>query len=438
MTLRGVCARAAGARRVTTLACSAATFLGILCAEARLLNDAISPPIAWPPRRVVLVTEGGEPAAELTRILSGLGCERVERAREREEALRRCARLVPELVLIDLQLTAAMTIARALAPGPAPICFVCDAQTDLPDDAAVFGIGVVERPINARRFARSVRFALQRRAATASSDSSQAKRRETNSPAADGGKDSSLPEPTKSGDFHDELLASMAHELRAPLQGVVGFARFLVEGRVGAVNETQRSYLEHIGRGADHALQVIDDVLDLTAVEADSLYVRTEIVDAERASREVLQVLQVIAIRKQIALAVEIDDRLGHVVSDATKIKQILYNFVSNALKFTPAGGRVQVRLLRRDLDRFSLDVEDSGPGIDSELLACLFERSPARARLSQGLGLVVTRRIAEALGGSVSAHNRPAGGCVFSAQLPIAPSVTECDPSYPLPPNGP
>jgi signal transduction histidine kinase len=416
------------------LACSAETFRRILCAEARLLNDAISQPIAWPPRRVVLVSEGGEPAAELTRVLSGLGCERVESARDREEALRRCARLLPELVVIDLQLPAALTIARALSPGPAPICFVCDAQAELPDEAAAYGVGLVERPFNARRFGRCVRFALQRAAA------GQRDQVEGNPAASPAAISCGVPRSVQNSaadDFHDELLASMAHELRAPLQGVVGFARFLVEGRAGAVTETQRQYLEHIGRGADHVLQVVDDVLALTAAEADSLYVRTEVVDAERATREVLQVLQVIAIRKQIALAVEVDDRLGHVVSDATKIKQLLYNFVSNALKFTPAGGHVRVRLLRRDADSFSLEVADSGPGIAPELLACLFERGPARARLTSGLGLVVTRRIAEALGGSVSAHNQAAGGCVCSAHLPIAPSVAVRDPSHPFPPNG-
>jgi signal transduction histidine kinase len=216
---------------------------------------------------------------------------------------------------------------------------------------------------------------------------------------------------------------------------VVGFASFLREGKAGSMSETQGEYLDYIANGANHVLQVVNDVLDLTATDSDSLHVRTEAVDPEQATREVLQVLQVIAIRRRIAVDVEIDEQLGHVVSDATKIKQVLYNFVSNALKFTPAGGRVSVGVRRDGPDAFRIDVADSGVGLAPDTMSSLFDGVRDR-RDSAGLGLSITKRIVDALGGSVRAENRREGGSLFSARLPIAPSVANLAREHILLPN--
>jgi signal transduction histidine kinase len=133
--------------------------------------------------------------------------------------------------------------------------------------------------------------------------------------------------------FRGELLASMAHELRAPLQGVSGFAEYLLEGKAGTLDQVQRTCLQQIELGAEHVLQVIQDVLDLTDRDVDTLQIRSEVVDTARAVREVMQVLQALAMRRRIGVHVQVDDRLGHVVCDATKLKQVLYNLISNALK---------------------------------------------------------------------------------------------------------
>jgi signal transduction histidine kinase len=382
------------------------------------------------PARALLVAADTELARHIERELRGLGCELVEVAGDGIEARKRCVRLAPDVVLIDLQLGAAdaPAIAAQLAGQVSgPVVYLCDPQQALPNAALVHGMGFVDKPITQRGLLRGIQIALHRHAIEAAFCA----RVET--PHAQPVE----PAPTASR-LSTELLSSMAHELRAPLQGVVGFASFLREGKAGGVSETQQQYLDHIASGANHVLQVVNDVLDLTATESDVLHVRTEAVDPEQAAREVMQVLQVIAIRRRVAVNVQIDEQLGHVVSDATKIKQVLYNFVSNALKFTPSGGRVSVSVRRDGPDAFCIEVSDTGTGIASEALPLLFEGITRGGRESQGLGLLITKRIVDALGGTVRAENRPEGGSLFCARLPIAPSVANMGIEHILRPDDP
>jgi signal transduction histidine kinase len=380
------------------------------------------------PARALLVVADTELARQIERELRGLGCGIVEVAGDASEARKRCVRLAPDLVLIDLRLGAAdaPTIAAQLAGQVSgPIVYLCDPEQPLPNAALVHGMGFVDKPVTQRGLLRGIQIALHRREI-------EAALRARVEPC-----ESAEPAPAASR-LSSELLSSMAHELRAPLQGVVGFASFLREGRAGDVSETQQQYLEHIANGANHVLQVVNDVLDLTATESDTLHVRTEAVDPEQATREVLQVLQVIAIRRRVAVNVQIDEQLGHVVSDATKIKQVLYNFASNALKFTPAGGRGTVSVRRDGPDAFCIEVSDTGVGIASDALPHLFDGITRGGRESQGLGLLITKRIVDALGGTVRAENRPEGGSLFCARLPIAPSVANMGIEHILPPDDP
>jgi signal transduction histidine kinase len=223
--------------------------------------------------------------------------------------------------------------------------------------------------------------------------------------------------------FQGELLASMAHELRAPLQGVSGFAQYLLEGKAGALDEAQRTCLQQIELGSEHVLQVIQDVLDLTDRDVDTLQVRSEVVDTEQAVREVMQVLQALAIRRRISVQTRVDDRLGHVVCDATKLKQILYNLISNALKYTPHSGKLEIELMRVDADSFCLQVKDSGPGLTQAMLAHV-NTGASTAQTSAMRGLSLTQRIVAALGGSLRAHNTQPSGAVLRVELPLAPSA--------------
>jgi signal transduction histidine kinase len=382
-------------------------------------------PVLTAPRavtRALLVTHDVDLARHIQEELRTLGCKAIEIASDGTDAGKRCVRFAPELVLIDQLLagSGAWAVAAELATQVrGPIVYLCDPEIPLPTAAFAHGLGFVDKPITQRGVARAVGFALHRYDVEASLRASVAALMVSAAPPR--------PDPdAATSRLSTELLGSMAHELRAPLQGVMGFATFLRDGKAGEVSETQQQYLDHIATGANHVLQVVNDVLDLTATDSDVLHVRTEPVDPEVAAREVLQVLQVIAIRKRLAVEVQVDEQLGHVVSDATKIKQVLYNFVSNALKFTPAGGRVSVSLRRDGLDAFCIEVADTGVGIPRESLSTLFERAARGPTSSSGLGLFLTKRIVDALGGTVSVDNRPSGGSVFIARLPIAPSVAE------------
>jgi signal transduction histidine kinase len=374
------------------------------------------------PSRALLVASDTELARQVEQILHRLGCEIVEVTGDGVEALKRCTRLAPELVLIDLRLSAgnAIQVAAQLAERVSgPLLYLGEDKAELPEAALDHGYGWIDLPLRAADLQRALSFALHRYHVQSELERRATGERDSARPGPDG------VEPEAAGArLSGELLASMAHELRAPLQGVVGFAAFLRDGKSGEMTETQQQYLDYISNGANHVLQVVNDVLDLTATDSDTLHVRTEAVDPEQAAREVLQVLQVIAIRRRIAVDVQVDEQLGHVVSDATKLKQVLYNFVSNALKFTPTGGRVSVSLRREGPDTFCIEVADTGVGIASETLPRLFERKAHRSGATRGLGLSITKRIVDALGGSVAAQNRAEGGSVFSARLPIAPSV--------------
>lgn len=374
------------------------------------------------PGRVLLVASDADVLRVSEQALRELSALAVERASDVFEARRRCGLLKPDLIVIDLQLgDVALEIASVLARDiEAAIVFLCGADEPPPRAATVEGVACIDRPLTAAKLARTLPFVLQEDART----------RRTPSGRPDPGHAAAKAELEARRLFRDEFLASMAHELRAPLQGVLGFACYMLDGRAGAVNADQTQCLEQISTGAEHVLQLVQDVLDLTDTEADTLHVRSEAVDPEQALREVMQVLQVIAIRRRVQITRRVDDRLGHVVSDATKIKQVLYNFVSNALKYTPSGGRVEISLSRDDADSFCIEVADTGPGIPADLLPGLFERSETR----QGRGLFLTQRVVTALGGSVSARNLAAGGCVFRAHLPLAPSVVTHDPTQRLP----
>jgi signal transduction histidine kinase len=392
-----------------------------------LFEEALSmTPVLVAPRtvtRALIVTGDIDLARRVQGELRTLGCEAIEIASDGTDAGERCLRFAPELVLIDQLLAGggAWAVAAELAAQvPGPIVYLCDPEGPLPAAAFVHGLGFVDKPITQQAVARAVGFALHRYDVEAGLRTRAATQHPISAARPRPGPDAATSR------LNTELLGSMAHELRAPLQGVMGFATFLRDGKAGAVSETQQQYLDHIATGANHVLQVVNDVLDLTATDSDVLHVRTEPVDPERAAREVLQVLQVIAIRKRIAVEVQVDEQLGHVVSDATKIKQVLYNFVSNALKFTPTGGRVSLNLRRDGLDAFCIEVADTGVGIPRERLSTLFERATAGATSSTGLGLFLTKCIVDALGGTVSVDRGPAGGSVFIARLPIAPSLAD------------
>jgi len=222
-----------------------------------------------------------------------------------------------------------------------------------------------------------------------------------------------------------EFLANMSHELRTPLNAIIGFAEILHDGRVGAVSADQEEFLDDILTSSRHLLQLINDVLDLSKVEAGKMEFHPEPLDPARVLGEIRNMLRSLAASKRIAVTVEADAAVGRVTVDPAKLKQVLYNFLSNALKFTPEGGRVTMRVATERSDTFRVEVEDIGIGIRAEDTGRLFvefqqlDATTAKKHAGTGLGLALTKRIVEAQGGQVGVRSRVGIGSVFHAVLP-------------------
>ena len=228
----------------------------------------------------------------------------------------------------------------------------------------------------------------------------------------------------------NEFLANMSHELRTPLNGIMGFAELMHDGKVGPVSAEHKEYLGDILTSARHLLQLINDVLDLAKVESGKMDFRPESVEPGRLVGEVRDILRTLAAQKRIHVEVAIDPGLGPIIADPAKLKQVLYNYLSNALKFTPEAGRVTIRVAPEGPEEFRVDVEDTGIGIRSEDISKLFtefqqlDASTAKKYSGTGLGLALTKRIVEAQGGRVGVRSTPGVGSVFVAILPRTPRI--------------
>jgi PAS domain S-box-containing protein len=222
-----------------------------------------------------------------------------------------------------------------------------------------------------------------------------------------------------------EFLATMSHELRTPLNGIIGFSEFLIDEKAGALNAQQKEYLTDVLASGRHLLRLINDVLDLSKIEAGKMDLIRERFDLAAAVDEVCAGVSPIAKAKAIALLRHISAELTVVNLDRHRFMQILYNLLSNALKFTDAGGQVSL-VVERDEDAIRLQVRDTGIGISAADLPNLFvefrqlESGTGRRHDGTGLGLVLTKRLAELHGGSISAESELGRGSVFCVKLPL------------------
>ena len=232
-----------------------------------------------------------------------------------------------------------------------------------------------------------------------------------------------------------EFLANMSHELRTPLNGIIGFAEIMHDGRVGPISPEHKEYLGDILTSSEHLLQLINDVLDLSKVEAGKMEFNPAPVDPAVMAREVSEIVRTLAAQKRIHLRIETDAALGCIMADVRSLKQILYNYISNAIKFTPDEGKVVVRVKAESNDNFRIEVEDSGVGIRAEDIERLFvefqqlDGSAGKKYPGTGLGLALTKRMVEAQGGRVGVHSTSGVGSIFYAVLPrIAEAVDEIE----------
>jgi signal transduction histidine kinase len=222
-----------------------------------------------------------------------------------------------------------------------------------------------------------------------------------------------------------EFLANMSHELRTPLNAIIGFTELLHDGQVEPGSPTHKEFLSDILVSGRHLLQLINDVLDLSKVEAGKLEFRAETVEISRLVTEIIGILRTTASQKSIRIETELDPTVSSLTIDQARLKQVAYNYLSNALKFTPNGGRVTLRIKPEGEAQFRLEVEDTGIGIAQDDLARLFiefqQLEPGLSKRHQGtgLGLALTKRLVQAQGGTVGVTSKLGAGSTFHACLP-------------------
>jgi DNA-binding response OmpR family regulator/nitrogen-specific signal transduction histidine kinase len=227
--------------------------------------------------------------------------------------------------------------------------------------------------------------------------------------------------------FKDQFLSTMSHELRTPLNAVLGFSDLLSEERYGPLNERQQRYVAHIHTGGKHLLRLINDILDLSKIEAGHLQLAIESVSITTSLAEVLDALRPLADKKSQSLVQHAAPDLS-VRADATRFKQIVMNLLGNAIKFTPEGGKIE--LAAQELGEFvRVEVRDSGPGIPPGEQQRIFDafyrlRQPDKAPEGTGLGLAITRRLVELHGGQLGLESQPGSGSCFYFTLPVAPTA--------------
>jgi signal transduction histidine kinase len=216
----------------------------------------------------------------------------------------------------------------------------------------------------------------------------------------------------------------MSHELRTPLNAIIGFSEVLAEGMFGEINAKQEEYLKDILESGQHLLSLINDILDLSKIEAGRMELEATDFDLPSAIENALILVRERASRRGITLEHEVDERLGTIRADERKVKQVLLNLLSNALKFTPEGGRIDVRAgLHNDLAEIS--VTDTGVGIAPEDQEAVFEEfrqvgTAAKKVEGTGLGLALSRKFIELHGGRIWVKSQVGVGSTFTFTLPM------------------
>lgn len=221
-----------------------------------------------------------------------------------------------------------------------------------------------------------------------------------------------------------EFLAEMSHELRTPLNAIIGFTQLIHDGRVGPVTDAQREYLIDVLTSASHLLRIVNELLDLTKIEAGKMMFVANDVDVDLMVKEVCDGLRPMSAERGVEITCHVGPQVRFIVGDAHRLKQILYNYLANALRFAPRGDAVSVRVAPEGEDRFRVVVEDTGPGIaaaDVQRLFNKYERGSGQEAGAEGtgLGLALTRRIVEAQGGNAGVTTEPGKGAAFFAVLP-------------------
>jgi signal transduction histidine kinase len=221
-----------------------------------------------------------------------------------------------------------------------------------------------------------------------------------------------------------EFLASMSHELRTPLNAIIGFSDVLLQGMFGEMSEKQTEYLQDILASGQHLLSLINDILDLSKIEAGRMDLDLADFHLPSAIDDALLLMRERASRRGLALKRHVDERLGEIRADQRKVKQVLLNLLSNAVKFTPEGGRIDMRAVLAD-GTVEISVTDTGIGIAPEDQETVFEEfrqvgHSERKAEGTGLGLALCRKFVELHGGRIWVKSQIGQGSTFTFTLPV------------------
>jgi len=226
-----------------------------------------------------------------------------------------------------------------------------------------------------------------------------------------------------------EFLSNMSHELRTPLNAIIGFSEVLLQRLFGELNAKQADYLTDILESGKHQLTLVNDILDLSKVEAGRMELELSSFSLRETINSSAAMLRERAARRGIALAVDCDPSVDRIEADERKVKQVLFNLLSNAVKFTPEGGRITVHA-SADGDVAEISVQDSGVGIAPEDQHRIFEEfaqaaSGKNMEASTGLGLTLAKRFVELHGGTMTLESAVGLGSTFTFSLPLRRAAT-------------
>ena len=232
-------------------------------------------------------------------------------------------------------------------------------------------------------------------------------------------------EADRASEFKSRFLANMSHELRTPLNAVIGFSELLDQELFGSLLPRQKEYVQNILVSGQHLLSLVNDVLDISKVEAGRMELSREWTELATVVESVDRILQSLAKKKGVTLELGLPQGLPEGYIDPVRIKQVLYNLLANGIKFTPSGGTVKLTA-GSEGRHLTLEIRDTGIGIREEDLVRLFRpfeqfgTPPGQVCEGTGLGLALTRSLVELHGGTISVRSQPGEGTCFSVSLPV------------------
>ncbi len=227
--------------------------------------------------------------------------------------------------------------------------------------------------------------------------------------------------------FKDQFLSTMSHELRTPLNSILGFSELIADERYGALNTRQLHYADNIHKSGKHLLRLINDILDLSKIEAGRFELAMENVQVSTALGEALSVMRPLSDRKSQKLFQRAEKGL-YVRADVTRFRQVLLNLIGNAVKFTPEGGQIELGASLEN-GRVRIEIRDSGPGIAPEEQKRIFEafyrlRTSGETTEGTGLGLAITQRLVELHGSQLLLDSEQGKGSCFYFFMPVVTEV--------------